>query len=238
MFEKLKGITNLFKKTVEDDSVLTQIDTTEDEEDIVIKDEAFQKNYNSAKSLVTLDDFKKFTIELVMDKLNGTTYAPYKDFLHEIKFFLHYLFLVIEDDYNYGSKIFQKRVTQLDNYIFSSYRKKPHLEKNIKKLITLSHSKRFVDPPKENILSYFVFLEENGIEIVDILEDFTYILNNGGTVPEWIFNSKEKQVRKSYNKEDIAEDPSSGLQTFNSIYSTVGGQTRLPRIDITQMPTK
>ena len=70
------------------------------------------------------------------------------------------------------------------------------------------------------------------------MEDFTYILNNGGTVPEWIFNSKEKQIRKSYNKEDSQEDPSSGLQTFNSIYSTLGSHTRLPRIDITEMPTK
>lgn len=234
MFNKLKG---LFKKKEDDVSVLTEIDTDQEEDGIVLKDEVFKKNYTNAKSLVTLNDFKKFTIELVMEKLNNTSYAPYKDFLHEINYFLHYLFLVMEDDFNFGSKIFQKRVTQLDNYIFSAYRKKPHLEKNIKKLIMLAHSKRFVDPPKENILSYFVFLEENGIEIIDILEDFTYILNNGGTVPEWIFNSKEKQVRKSYNK-DANSDDQDGLQTFNSVYSTVGAQTRLPRIDITQMPTK
>lgn len=180
MFSAIK---NIFKKktsgeTIED--VLTAIDTTEEESGIVEKDEHFEKQYLNGKQVTTIEEYKKFILDLVLDKMTRTSYAPYKDFIHEIKYFIHYTFLVIEDDFKYGDKIFQKRITQLDNYIFSSYRKKQNLHKHIKKLCALAYSKRFVDPPKENILSYFVFLEENGVEIIEILEDFCFVLRNGG----------------------------------------------------------
>lgn len=231
----LGAIKKFFSKNNNRDTiqeVLTAIDT-EEEEGIVEKDPQFQNQYLSAKQINTLEDYKKFIIDLVMEKMTKTSYAPYKDFLYEIKYFLHYTFLVIEDDFKKGDKIFQKRITQLDNYIFSSYRKKPSLQKNIKKLCALAYSKRFVDPPKENILSYFVFMEENGIEIIEILEDFSFVLKNDGKVPDWIFNPKEKTVKKSYEK-NIDAEQTVNLQTLNSIYSNLENKTRVPKVDITE----
>lgn len=238
----LNKILGFFKKKQDDSTlseVLTTVDSTTSVDENVQKDVNFENSYSGAKQVIDLPQFKKFIIELVMEKMSNSSYAPYKDFIYEIKYFLHYTFLVIEDDYIHGDKIFQKSITQLDNYIFSSYRKKPDLQKHIKKLCNLAYSKRFVDPPKENILSYFVFLEENGVEIIDILDDFSFVLKNGGKVPDWIFNAKEKILRKTYEKKENSGNlgnDGSELQTLHSVYSNFGEKTRLPRVDITESP--
>jgi len=202
------------------DSKLSVVST---KSNVVLSDSlSFKKIYNEkAKDVKSIEDFKEFSIFLIEKKLAKTEYGVHEDFMFEIRYFLHYLFLVSEDDYYLGDKVLTKTLTQLDNYIFSSYRRLPKLEKNIKKLVTLAYSNRFTQNPKENILSYFVFLEEAGIEIIDILEDFVRLL--GAESPdefiELLVNDKEKKLKKSYEKKVEKEFENTTMQTLHSVYS-------------------
>ncbi len=183
---------------------------------------SFKNIYDKkAKDIKNIDGFKEFSIDLIEKKLAKTEYGVHEEFMFEIRYFLHYLFLVSEDDYYFGDKVLTKTLTQLDNYIFSSYRRLPKLEKNIKKLVTLAYSNRFTQNPKENILSYFVFLEEAGIEIIDILEDFVMLLSaeNSDKFIELLVNDKEKKLNKSYEKKVEKEFEDTTFQTLHSVYS-------------------
>ncbi len=180
----------------------------------------FKEQYLKIKSVdnIKIDFFKSNVITLIIHNLKKTEYANHQDFILEIKYFLHYLFLVIEDDFNYGDKILRDKITQLDNYIFSHYRKKEKLSKNIQKFSILANTSRFVESPKENILSYFVFLEENGTEIIDILEDFFALLNGESIKPILEEDSEGKTTEKSTKKKK-QKNFGEMNQTLNTLYT-------------------
>jgi len=204
--------------------------------ELQIKDDLeFKKDYERVRDINDKEVFKKLSISLIVKKISQTEYGKYKDFIFELKYLMHYLFLMLEDDHNYGDKIFQKTLTQIENYIYSAYRKKPLLYKNIKKISILGYSDRFSKIPKENILSYFVFLEENGVEIVEIMEDFCEILSSNEDAIEKFFNSY-KGLKKTYDKKP-SKDNNKEKQDFShgqlkTVFSKFNDTSKLAKIKI------
>ena len=107
------------------------------------------------------------------------------------------------DDFFYGDKFFQKRMTKFDEYIFSQYRKKENLRSNIKKLTMVAYSNRFSKNYRENFLSHFVFIEESGIEFMLILQDFYQLLEltQSKNIIDYI-KKYTKNIYKSYTKKE------------------------------------
>jgi hypothetical protein len=194
-------------------SALTAVSESEEPNELTNE---FKKEYQEkSKKVKTSEEFQKFAVDLIVNKIKETEYGKHQEFLNEIKYFVYYLFLVVKDDYTHGDKICQQTLTQFDNYIFSAYRKRPKLSENIRKFSLLASSKRFTETPKENILSYFVFLEEHGIELVELLQDYTDILDNKkiSKVPE-----KMAIGKKSYSKDETLDSlhtVAPSMQNFN-----------------------
>jgi hypothetical protein len=184
----------IFSKNEPTKSGLTVL--TEDEE--TKASSRFKKEYfEKLKKIKTSEEFHGFAVSLVVNRIKQTDYGKYAEFVSEIKYFIHYLLLVVKDDYTVGDKICQHTLTQFDNYIFSAYRKKPELAENIKKFSLLAGSKRFIESPKENILSYFVFLEENGIDLVQILKDYTEILEGHDSSQSQLPKKVEEKIKNN-----------------------------------------
>lgn len=220
-----------FLKTI----VFFQEKTTEINDLNFKEDLLFKENYEKVRDISDKEVFKKLSISLIIKKISQTEYGKYKDFIFELKYLMHYLFLMLEDDHNYGDKIFQKTLTQIENYIYSAYRKKPNLYKNIKKISILGYSDRFSKIPKENILSYFVFLEENGIEIVEIMEDFCEILNSKEDAIDKFFNNY-KGLKKTYDKKE-KKNENPGKKDFShgqlkTVFSKFNDTSKLAKIKI------
>jgi len=196
--------------------------------EISISDELmsnFKKNYPNIKNIKEIVLFKRESILFVEKKVIEIGYGDQKEFIKEIKYLLYYLFLVLQDDYFCGDKVFKNNMTQFDNYIFSSYRQNEKLSCNIKKLITLASSNRFNPNTKENILSYFVFLEESGIEIIEILEDF-YLLLSGEIRQE----KEEKEILNSF--EDNSDTVS--VKSLLSLSPTLNETSTLAKFKISR----
>ena len=105
--------------------------------------------------------FKIKSKESVFNHFKNTQYFEHKALMKEVIYLLHYTFLVLEDDYYKGDKLFLRGITNLDDYIFSGYKNRELLKDNIRKLNVIAFSNRFEETPKDNFLSYFVFVEEN-----------------------------------------------------------------------------
>lgn len=138
----------------------------------------FNKKYKKICNQNDIHVFHARSINLVMGIFAQTDFKDSLPLLKEIKYFIHYSFLVMQDDYFLGKRIFRKNITKFDDYIFSKYRKVPELHENIQKLILLSYNNRFDKDPKRNFLAYFVFIEEQGVDLSSILQDFYKILQN------------------------------------------------------------
>lgn len=137
---------------------------------------ALKRKAQAEKYATEIANFQRQSIEIVTSHLSVTEYAKHRVLMKEINFLLHYTFCVLEDDFYRGSKILKNNITKIDDYVFSQYRSSAHLEHNIKKLATLAFSNRFDEDPKENLLAYFVFIEETGFELIMLLEDFYNML--------------------------------------------------------------
>lgn len=132
--------------------------------------------------------FKKKAKEDLFNHFKKTQYFEHKALMKEIIYLLHYTFLVLEDDYFKGDKLFLKGIPNLDDYIFSKYKNKEELKENIKKLNVIAFSNRFEETPKDNFLSYFVFIEEMGFELIEMFEEYYNIMAG---------------IKKSKNKKDL-----------------------------------
>ncbi len=199
-------------------SALTALTETTESNKIAIK---FKKEYlEKLKNIKEPEDFHRFAVELVIQRIKKTDYGKYNEFVSEIKYFIHHLLLVVKDDFTYGDKICQKTLTHFDSYIFSAYRKKPELAENIKKISLLASSKRFTESPKENILSYFVFLEENGVDLVMILKDYTDLLDNKSNP------NSHNNVKKD---EELIQDNPLNYESLHSIISRNSEQSIMPK---------
>lgn len=151
----------------------------------IIKEKFFGDTLENKQEKMQL--FKKKVKEDLFNHFKNTQYFEHKALMKEIIYLLHYTFLVLEDDYFKGDKLFLKGIPNLDDYIFSSYKNHELLRENIKKLNVIAFSNRFEETPKDNFLSYFVFIEEMGFELIDIFEEY-YNLMAG--------------IKKSKNKKD------------------------------------
>lgn len=140
----------------------------------IIKEKFFGETLENKQERMKL--FKKKVKEDLFNHFKNTQYFEHKALMKEIIYLLHYTFLVLEDDYFKGDKLFLKGIPNLDDYIFSSYKNKEKLKDNIKKLNVISFSNRFEETPKDNFLSYFVFIEEMGFELIEIFEEYYNIM--------------------------------------------------------------
>lgn len=164
-----------------------------------------RKRYKKAVATKDIALFHKEALKIVIENVELTEFGQHKKFVKEMAYFAHYLFMMIQDDFFIGDKRLKNKMTKLDDYIFSQYRKKPELQENINKIIALSFSTRFLDDPRANLLSYFVFMEENGVELIILLEDFYKMLETTQS-KSWfskITKKKDKVLHKSYSKEDV-----------------------------------
>lgn len=142
------------------------------------------------------EEFKKISVTLIIKSIRATNLGENEEFINEIRYLLHYLFLVLEDDYKYGDKVFPSKLTQIDNYIFSDSINNEKLQENIDKLKLLATTKRFSKDSKQNLLEYFVFLEEIGIEIMDLLRDFLSVLSPKRNIFDVLFNLKSQKLKE------------------------------------------
>ena len=148
--------------------------------------------YNSDEKHEKMRLFIKKAKEDLNNHFKNTEYVEHEGLMKEINYLLHYSFLVLNDDFNKGEKVFLRGITNLDDYIFSSYKGDEKLKENIKKLNIVSFSNRFEETPKENFLSYFVFIEEMGFELIEILQEYYDILSGIKRVK--IKSQKEEKI--------------------------------------------
>lgn len=152
-------------------------------EDInIVYSKEIQKNFNTEYSILMRENrciqkFKERIIDIILKNIRKTEYKNQIDFINEIRFFIIYLFLIIEDNYLIGDKQLRNNFTEFDNYIYSEHLN-INIKKNIDKMLLLLRSKRFSESENDNIISYFVFLEENGISITRVIKDFFLLLEN------------------------------------------------------------
>lgn len=137
-----------------------------------------------------IEAFQKNAEEFVLNYMMNTEYKTYDNLLKEIIFLIHYTFQVLKDDCLIGKKILKGDITRIDNYVFSKYRREDILKENIEQLVIVACSNRFEEDPHENLFAYYVFLEEVGIEIIDLFNDFYEIIDSG--------NKTEKSKNFSY----------------------------------------
>lgn len=152
--------------------------------------------------------FEKEATRLVMNHFEQTEYIRHRALVREINFLLYYTFAILKDDYFLGDHILKQSITRIDDYIFSQYRKHPDLSGNLKKMITLACSNRFSDSPRENLLSYFVFIEETGFELILLLEDFYTLLETSQKKKGSV--RKNTILSKSYKKEQMLKSGKTG----------------------------
>ena len=137
-----------------------------------------------------IEAFQKNSENFVLNYMMNTEYKAYDNLLKEIIFLIHYTFQVLKDDSQKGNKILKGDITRIDNYVFSKYRRDEILKENIEQLVIVACSNRFEEDPHENLFAYYVFLEEVGIEIIDLFNDFYEIIDSG--------NQSMKSVNLSY----------------------------------------
>lgn len=182
-----------------------------------------KKRYSKAIATKDIASFHQEALSLVIDHLKEGEFGEYDDFMKEMEYFLHYLFLMLQDDFFLGEKLFEQKMTKLDDYIFSQYRKQPNLEENIQKMTILSYSNRFDKNPRVNLLSYFVFIEETGIELIALLQDFYNMLEKSQQHKGWFSFSKNYKITKTYFKivnnmtEDLNSDDLESAKTFYTV---------------------
>lgn len=152
----------------------------------LIKEKIFGDTLENKQEKMKL--FKKKVKEDLFNHFKNTQYFEHKALMKEIIYLLHYTFLVLEDDYFKGDKLFLKGIPNLDDYIFSSYKNEELLKENIKKLNVIAFSNRFEETPKDNFLSYFVFIEEMGFELIQMFEEYYNIMAG---------------IKKSKNKKNV-----------------------------------
>lgn len=152
------------------------------------------------------EKMKLFKVKIKEDLFNhfkSSKYFEHKALMKEIIYLLHYTFLVLEDDYYKGDKLFLKGITNLDDYIFSKYKNYDLLKENIKKLNVISFSNRFEETPKDNFLSYFVFIEEMDFELIDIFEDYYSIMSGIKKSKEIVKKSKKEMNEEEKEKSEL-----------------------------------
>jgi hypothetical protein len=177
-----------------------------------------QKNSQSGKYATEIAQFQKQSIDTVLAHLGNTEYSKHRILMKEVNFLVHYTFCVLQDDFYKGNKIFTKGITKIDDYVFSQYRKNPELEHNIKKLTTLAFSNRFDENPRENLLAYFVFIEETGFELIMLLEDFYGMLSNSEKKNRFDLGFKKNfQLTKNYEKKQNGEMGIEGQTQYDTL---------------------
>ncbi len=162
----------LFRKKLETD--LTA-EMTQDDLRLTVTTVELQQQIQEVKKEQSVEDFQRKALSIIVSHFEEGPFGKYPEIIKEIKFFVYYSLKVLHDDFFKGEKIFKDQMTDFDDYVFSHYRKIPELRKNIKKISHLAFTRRFDADPKRNLLCYFVFLEESGIEYTHLMKDF-YIL--------------------------------------------------------------
>lgn len=143
----------------------------------IVYSKEVQKDFNEEYQKIiievgSVDIFKKRIQELIIKNIRKTEYKNESVFINEIGVFIYYLFLIIEDNYKYGHNTLKENFTNFDDYIFGAAKLEKDLKLNIEKMLFFLKNKRFSDNDNDNIISYFVFLEENGVSISRIVRDF------------------------------------------------------------------
>lgn len=179
-----------------------------------------ESRYKKIKSIKEIAVFQKEATDLIINHLVETNYGEHYALMREIRFLLYYTFAVLQDDFFLGEKFFKTRMTRIDDYLFSQFSSNKKLEHNIKKLKIVASSNRFNTHSRKNLLSYFVFMEETGFEIIMLLNDFYRMLEKSQekrTILNWNIKSRLK-INKDYKKEDVV------LDLDNEIFKTLQTQ--------------
>lgn len=183
--------------------------------------------YSKVKAINEISLFEKEMKALIQSHLAQTDYKTHKVLLREVESLVHYTIEVLKDDYLSGHKFFNKnqtRMTRLDDYVFSQFGKDDKLSVNIKKLKMIAFSNRFDENPRQNLLSYFVFLEETGLEIIILFNDFYSMLDKSQSKSRWSFSYKSifKFNKELYQKRsnDI-DSPGDSSVTSSNLLKTM-----------------
>lgn len=185
----------LFKKQKDKEDIEINGDDAgeEDSPDEVALRKRTMDAYIKVKAIKEISVFEKEMKVLIQSHMAQTDYKTHKVLLREVESLVHYTIEVLKDDYLLGHKFFNKnqnRMTRLDDYVFSQFGKEDKLAFNIKKLKMIAFSNRFDENPRQNLLSYFVFLEETGLEIIILFNDFYSMLDKSQSKSRWSFNYK------------------------------------------------
>ena len=136
-------------------------------------------NFKNQRKIVNEEELKSF-IKKGLDSINyyisKSDYKSQKNLPVEVEFLINTTCSIIRDDVELGDGVLYCRLPHINDYVFSNYRKISNLKDNINKLIILSLNNRFDEDPRKNLLSYYVFLEEIGFEIIIFLNDYYDLL--------------------------------------------------------------
>lgn len=166
-----------------------------------LKEKLFKETLEDKQERMKL--FKVKVKEDLFNHFKNSKYFEHKALMKEIIYLLHYTFLVLEDDYYKGDKLFLKGIPNLDDYIFSKYKNYDLLKENIRKLNVISFSNRFEETPKDNFLSYFVFIEEMGFELIDIFEEYYNIMSGIKKTKEVVKKVKQEMTEEEREKSKL-----------------------------------
>lgn len=153
--------------------------------------------------------FQEKGISLILDYMNNSDYNEHRTLIREIIYLIEATFNVLKDDYQYGSHVLYQNFPRIDNYIFSDYRNDPKLKDNIHTLLIISFSNRFHEDPKENLMSYYVFLEEIGFEVSIFFNDYySMLVDNKPLTPlEHFPNANYQAVLHQLYEENVVLKP-------------------------------
>jgi len=181
-----------------------EVSTFGEHQSIEIKskiDDIVKNKYKPTIGAQDIVDFHNKVILMTVEHVKKTEFGTHLKFIKEIEYFIHYILVMLQDDFFLGDKRLKGNMTKLDDYIFSQYKRVEKLQNTIKKVIALSYTQRFTSEPKANLLAYFVFLEENGLDLIELLNDF-YIMLEKSQKRRW-FGKNNIKLNKSYMKKEI-----------------------------------
>lgn len=134
------------------------------------------KNPKKVTNEEELKSFLKKGLDAINYYISNSDYKTQKNLNVEVEFLINTTCAIIRDDIEFGDNILYHRLPHINEYVFSDYRKNPELKNNINKLIILSLNNRFDEDPRKNLLSYYVFLEEIGFEVIIFLNDYYQLI--------------------------------------------------------------
>lgn len=130
---------------------------------------------NSRESLYKFkNDFSHYIIHCIEENNISKSNNLKKEFIY----FFKYLFILIETDYFIGNNVINYNISNIDLLIYEAEDIPSFFKNQINEFTKLEKTQRFFENEgKKNLLGYFVFLEEHGLNFNSVLLKYKKLLS-------------------------------------------------------------